>query len=50
MDGTFTAELRRSPEPGGWTYVVWPRSVEHPARAAWWRSAAPWATARTSSR
>lgn len=29
MDETFTAELRRSPKPGGWTYVVWPRSVEY---------------------
>ncbi|CAL9357199.1 DUF1905 domain-containing protein [Streptomyces sp. enrichment culture] len=23
----FTAELRKSPEKGGWTYVVWPESV-----------------------
>ncbi len=29
MDTTFTAALQKSPEPGGWTYVVWPRSVEH---------------------
>ncbi|RKT82550.1 protein of unknown function [Saccharopolyspora antimicrobica] len=29
MDETFTAELRKSPNPGGWTYVVWPRSVEY---------------------
>lgn len=29
MDETFTAELRKSPKPGGWTYVVWPRSVEY---------------------
>ncbi|HET9828126.1 MAG TPA: DUF1905 domain-containing protein [Nocardioidaceae bacterium] len=28
MDITFTAELQKSPNPGGWTYVVWPRSVE----------------------
>lgn len=24
----FTAELRKSPNPGGWTYVVWPGSAE----------------------
>ncbi|KAA5826485.1 DUF1905 domain-containing protein [Saccharopolyspora hirsuta] len=29
MDETFTAELRKSPKPGGWTYVVWPRSAEY---------------------
>jgi len=29
VDTTFTAALQKSPEPGGWTYVVWPRSVEH---------------------
>ena len=23
----FTTELRKSPEKGGWTYVVWPESV-----------------------
>jgi hypothetical protein len=23
----FTAVLRKSPEKGGWTYVVWPESV-----------------------
>ncbi len=28
MDIAFTAELQKSPNPGGWTYVVWPRSVE----------------------
>jgi Domain of unknown function (DUF1905) len=28
MDETFTATLRKSPSTGGWTYVVWPRSVE----------------------
>jgi hypothetical protein len=26
---SFTATLQRSPNPGGWTYVVWPQSVEH---------------------
>jgi Domain of unknown function (DUF1905) len=24
---TFTAKLQKSPNRGGWTYVVWPRSV-----------------------
>ena len=28
MDRSFTAVLRRNPSPGGWTYVVWPESVE----------------------
>jgi hypothetical protein len=28
MDITFTAELQKSPNRGGWTYVVWPRSAE----------------------
>ena len=28
MDATFTAELQKSPNPGGWTYVVWPGSAE----------------------
>ena len=27
IDVTFTEELRKSPNPGGWTYVVWPDSV-----------------------
>lgn len=27
MHKTFTAQLRRSPQPGGWTYVVWPESA-----------------------
>ena len=26
---TFTAALQRSPNPGGWTYVVWPESVAY---------------------
>src|SRR5215471_21084992 len=25
---TFKAKLERSPQKGGWTYVVWPKSVE----------------------
>lgn len=28
MDKRFTATLRKSPNPGGWTYVVWPDSAE----------------------
>jgi hypothetical protein len=27
LDEQFTATLQRSPAKGGWTYVVWPRSV-----------------------
>jgi hypothetical protein len=28
MEAKFTAQLQRSPAKGGWTYVVWPQSVE----------------------
>ncbi len=28
LDQSFTAKLQKSPAKGGWTYVVWPRSVE----------------------
>jgi hypothetical protein len=28
LNERFTARLEKSDEPGGWTYVVWPRSVE----------------------
>jgi len=28
IDEQFTAGLQKSPAKGGWTYVVWPRSVE----------------------
>jgi hypothetical protein len=28
LNKTFTAELQKSPSKGGWTYVVWPESVE----------------------
>ena len=28
LDESFTARLEKSDKPGGWTYVVWPRSVE----------------------
>ncbi|MEU1042618.1 DUF1905 domain-containing protein [Streptomyces sp. NPDC005551] len=27
LDEHFTAVLRKSPEKGGWTYLVWPESV-----------------------
>jgi Domain of unknown function (DUF1905) len=29
MREQFRAILRKSPTRGGWTYVVWPRSVEY---------------------
>jgi hypothetical protein len=29
MDETFTAPLVKSPNKGGWTYVVWPGSAEY---------------------
>ena len=29
MDEQFTATLQKSPARGGWTYVIWPRSVEY---------------------
>ena len=28
MHTEFTAKLQRSPNQGGWTYLVWPDSVE----------------------
>jgi hypothetical protein len=28
MLAEFEATLRKSPAKGGWTYIVWPRSVE----------------------
>jgi hypothetical protein len=28
LDVRFTATLLKSPEQGGWTYLVWPRSAE----------------------
>ena len=28
LDETFTATLQKSPNPGGWTYVVMPGSAE----------------------
>lgn len=29
MDVEFTTTLVKSPAKGGWTYVVWPESVDH---------------------
>ena len=29
MHKHFTATLQKSPNPGGWTYVVWPDSAEY---------------------
>jgi hypothetical protein len=29
IDKKFTATLQKSPNKGGWTYVVWPKSVEY---------------------
>lgn len=28
LDEQFTAELRKSPTKGGWTYLVWPGSTD----------------------
>lgn len=28
INKTFTATLQKSSSPGGWTYVIWPESVE----------------------
>ena len=28
IDEQFTATLQKSPSKGGWTYIVWPESVE----------------------
>ena len=28
LDKTFSAQLQKSPQKGGWTYVVWPESVK----------------------
>jgi hypothetical protein len=28
LDQKFPAKLQKSPKKGGWTYVVWPRSVK----------------------
>jgi hypothetical protein len=28
LNKTFTAKLRKSSAKGGWTYLIWPRSVE----------------------
>lgn len=28
LNQSFTAQLRKSPNPGGWTYVIWDQSAE----------------------
>jgi hypothetical protein len=28
LTAAFTAKLQKSRNPGGWTYVIWPRSVK----------------------
>jgi Domain of unknown function (DUF1905) len=28
LNKVFTAELQKSPQKGGWTYVIWPGSVK----------------------
>lgn len=28
LNEQFVAQLQKSPSPGGWTYVIWPRSAE----------------------
>lgn len=28
LNKSFTAEILKSPKPGGWTYVIWPKSAE----------------------
>ena len=28
----FTAQLRKSPAKGGWSYVIWPESATYPRR------------------
>jgi hypothetical protein len=28
LNQTFTAKLQKNSKKGGWTYVVWPRSVK----------------------
>lgn len=28
LNRSFTAQLLKSPKPGGWTYVIWPESAE----------------------
>lgn len=29
INETFTAKLEKSPSKGGWTYVIWPESIEY---------------------
>ena len=41
LDHDFTAVLQKSPNPGGWTYVVMPGSAAFFGTEAWSRSGAP---------
>ena len=34
LDASFKAKLVKSPKPGGWLYVYWPKSVAFLVRAA----------------
>ena len=29
LDASFDAQIQKSPAAGGWTYVIWPESVEY---------------------
>lgn len=29
LNKEFTAKLQKSPNKGGWTYIIWPESVEY---------------------
>lgn len=29
LNKTFSAEIRKSAKPGGWTYVIWPESAAY---------------------
>ena len=29
MKKSFTAKIQKSPKKGGWTFVIWPESVEY---------------------
>lgn len=37
LNEEFSAILEKSPNEGGWTYVVWPESAAFSGRAVWSR-------------